>query len=288
MSVEIHPDAGNQYIPEACQGELKKAPNHVNNYQVGDLIFTGSDTVKTSSIELLDKIIITFQRIQSLLFHGKFYSKASRNTHVAIVVEVDKATGAVWIAEACPTKKHKNDLRQVDLIKHNYYQLHEGSKETYEVLRCNSNNPDLQAYVLRAAEKAAAASTRVFVKNKNAPSAPAQAKPSSESTSSKPKHKFSYIKGLWSLLTKEKKGQPLSGQEYDLTKERKFFCSYFVSLMLRNGEFASKTESNTLASPVVFDFDAASASPQKLREYLEGNKLFEQIGTVLAPDIASK
>lgn len=266
--------------------------SRAEQYQVGDLIFTGCDTVRTKDVCILDKLIITLQRIHSLIFHGQFYSKAARNTHVAIVVEVDRNTNSVWIAEAVPTKKHKNDLRHVDMIHHNYYKLDANSVETFEVLR--PANEEIKKFAENAAAKAREVSTRVDVKKKNVEAEAAPAASPAEAVARKPKHKFSHVIGMLALLAKEKKGGTLRPEEFELTKTRNFFCSYFVSLMLRNGEFDDTTKHNgtitrmkdgqaetvSVKSNPKFDFNPKTNSPQKLREYLENNTLFTQVGVV--------
>lgn len=270
-------------ISQSIQSNRFPCFTTADQYQVGDLVFTGSDTVRTNSICYLDKLIITFQRIHSKLFNGKFYSKEARNTHVGIVVEVDKVANKVYLAEAVPTKGHKNDLRHVDILHHNYYELSPDSIETFEVLRPNQDKQDVVKYAQEAAESARQASKRIEIRPKSKGKTP-------KGPHTKGKHRFSHIKGLFALLVKKQKAKDLTKKEFDLTRKQDFFCASFVSKMLRRGEFITRQAdafegSNfTVASAeTTFNFDPNTTSPQKLRRYLEENELYAQVGVVKAP-----
>jgi hypothetical protein len=244
-------------FPQPENGETKPSANSLkeasHNLLVGDLIF---EKAKGKSIIFspVDAAIIILQKMASKLnrFSGKKFNLDTHSTkiyHVYQIVEIDKVTGQVLLADAMPAKNEK--LRIIDLWQDHSTKLTSSSKFELEVIRLNdqqlANDTATKVkglalkstYLLNEEEKQERIKERKRVGEK------------------KKQSSFSLKKGLKAIFKKpsaeisQKEMKRLMKKAMDeilvppdtvsggKKEPKKFFCSYFISDQLMGSQLLS-------------------------------------------------
>ncbi|MCE5316413.1 MAG: hypothetical protein LLG04_03495 [Parachlamydia sp.] len=245
-------NAVNHAISFPASYDLKQRQEIAGKLQRGDVIFTKyRGSFSLTAAHKPSSIITFFQAIANKLSGKKDKDEFYRMTHAVVVVEVDKASGNVLIAESLPLIKDRNQLRVADLFSDPYLKLGPKDPWQYQVFRMHSSKAG--KIPTQAADIAESLATRERYLPKS----------SILTNAIRGSHAYSFIKGLLSLFGKmrdrvgtERYAKRLFKQVADEylrqtehrskatggKRDRAFYCSYFAAHVFQQAEIYQKIE----------------------------------------------
>lgn len=218
----------------------------VHNFEVGDVIFE-RQTSKSFIHYPVESIIVLLQQTMQKL--GKWIGKdfnlktdLAKITHVFQIVEVNKETGQVLLADTIPERK--NQFRIIDLWKDHSINLKPGATYEYDIVHLEDRNLALASAgnIIRLTQKASYLLTE-------------EEKLERKEKNQSVKSRFSFKHGLKAILKNRAKDMTYTEKKHMMKKvvdqilespistggqknPKSYYCSYFVADQLLGSKVA--------------------------------------------------